>query len=257
MSEKAVQSHVAGFGALLTNNKNELQRIDDFKRLPISVTPRNALFGTTVVGTGIVFVMFAGQILTGVAALAATGVVCVGGYFSWKFLGQMDPVFAQKAKNLKVRLMFEEARTNAVNQLESQVITNADRLVRARDSRNKIGAMVDSLKGHINPAKAGTDNHTRKTQMVERVEEAYLMVVDNLVKAAEANNDFKEKVIEYKDMDKFTSAANAVLIALGDQDDDLAEMLSLESFNEIEDNFHTALVSIENKAADMKLDEVD
>ena len=61
----------------------------------------------------------------------------------------MDPVFRQKLKNLQLKKMYEEARANAVEQLDNRIITNQQRLAEAQKARNKMGALVESLKSEV------------------------------------------------------------------------------------------------------------
>ena len=243
------------FGQILESNKNEMTQIQEFKKAPISVKPRNIAFGGMVLGSGLLFILFASQIITGMFALILTVGTAVGGYYGLRFLKSMDPLIQQKTKNAKLKWMVREARKNAVYQLDNQIVLNKQRLSAARQARDKMGALVAQMESKINPANEGTPNYKRKVAMLQKVDNAYQQMRLNLDKGAKANEDFKKKVREYKDMDSFASLADEAMSLLGSSGaKELEEMLSLESFNEIEMNFNTAIVQIENSARDFEND---
>ena len=65
----------------------------------------------------------------------------------------------------------------------------------------------------------------------------------------------EQKVNDFREMDRFNREAGAIMaIYEKDGDNTLNDMLSLEAFASIEDDFNTALVSIENSAQDANLD---
>lgn len=244
-----------GFASILESNKSEMSSIEEFRNTKITAQPRNIIFGGLTIMAALLFLVFATQIITGVFALILTVVTAVGGFIGLRFLKQMDPVIRQKTRNTKLKWMIEEARKNAIYQLDNQVITNAERLDQARTARNKMGALVEQLRSKISPANAGTANHKHKTELMNRVKLAYDAMCSNLDKGAGANKEFKRKVIEYKDMNAFADMANeamSLLNASGHKE--LEDMLSLESFNHIESSFNEAIISIENTASDFTAD---
>jgi uncharacterized membrane protein len=254
MSEVATKTGI-GFSSILQTNKQELAKIEQFRKEPISVAPRNLVFGGLALGGVFVTGLFALQIITGILAIVTTAVAGVGAWFGLRFLRNMDPVIRQKAKNLQIDLMVKEARKNATVQLDNQVIDNAQRLENARDARDQMGAAIETMRSSIDPSKAGTPMHTRKTDMLDRVQAAYELMCENLDKGALANKTFKEKVGEYKEMEKFsTLAAGAMSFFDQGAEEELNDMLSLEAFGQIESDFNTAIISIENSAKDMALD---
>jgi hypothetical protein len=244
-----------GFASILETNKSEMSRISEYRDSKITTTPRNMLFGGMTIAGLFLFMMFATQIITGILALILTVGTVVGGFFGLRFLKAMDPVIQQKTRNTKLKYMVEEARKNAIYQLDNQVLANGERLQMARTARDKMGALVEQLRSKINPANKGTNNYIKKVELLERVKSSYEQMCDNLDKGASANNDFKRKVVEYKDMDSFANLANEAMSLMGASGNkDLEEMLSLESFNHIEGNFNEAIISIENSARDFSAD---
>lgn len=254
MSETATQNPT-NFSSILDNNKSEMSRINEYRDKKVTATPRNLAFaGMSVFGL-LLFIVFATQIITGVLAIILTAATAAGGFFGLRFLKAMDPLIQQKTKNAKLKWMVEEARKNATIQLDNQVLANKGRLINARIARDKMGALVEQLRAKINPANKGTPNYEKKTQLLKRVQASYEMMCDNLEKAGAKNEEFKVKVAEYKDMDAFATLAGEAMSFMGaDGNKELEQMLSLESFNQIEGNFHQAIISIENSAADYAVD---
>lgn len=248
-------SIVNGFSSVLSENKKEMEKIDEFKNKPITTTTRNIIFGCTVTGTLLFFILFASQIITGVFALMFTVVFGVGALFGIRFLKMADPLIKQKIKNKILEEMVNEARKNASRQLDNQVIINRTRLEAARDARNKMGAAVKRLKSMINPENKGKPSYEKKMEMLVKVEEAYNQVKGMLERGAEANRQFEEKVTEYKDMERFASEVNSAMAYFkGSGGKQLEDILSLEAFTHIEEEFNYALVTIENQTSDMEFD---
>lgn len=244
-----------GFSAILDNNKQELARIDNYKKQAVSATPRNLAFAGLTVGGVVVASFLALQIITGVIALVAIAITGVAGYFGIKWLKHLDPIMKQKMKNKQLKSMMEEARKHAIYQLDNQVIKNTERLNDARKSRNKMGASIEKLKGKLDPANEGKPIYQQKLDIIKRLQDAYNHIKVNLDKAAKANIDFEAKVKDYKQMEEFAAVAGeAMALFENNGAGQLEDMLSLEAFNHIETEFSTALISIENSARDMVVD---
>lgn len=242
----------SGFASILSGNKEKMAEITAYENKPVTATKRNLLFaGGTIVGL-LILSLFVLQIIKGAIAFGVVAVVGVGAFFGLRFLKAADPLIRQKTKNYVLKQMVEEARKNAVIQLENQILTNRKRLEQGRDARNKMGGLVEKLKGKINPKNEGKPTYEKKVQMLERVQNAYNQICINMQKAKKADVAFAEKVAEYKDMDSFASIANEAMQMFSDSDNQgLEEMLSLAAFEHIEDEFNVALVEIENKTFDM------
>lgn len=243
------------FADILKGNKSEVERIKAYEKEPITTKARNIAFAGMVFGGFVLFAAFAMQIITGVFALVIT--VLSGGliFYGIRFLNKMDPLIQQKTKNLVMKKMMEEAQKNAVSQLDNQVITNLERLTKARNGRDTMGGLVKKLKSQVQKTPSEKAIYKRKSEMLETVEKAYKEVSSQLEKGAIANKAFEEKVEEFKDMNNFTAlAGDAMSIANSSKGDKMDEMLSLAAFESIENDFNTALVAIENQATDMKTD---
>lgn len=243
-----------GFSGILKENNSTMEKIKNFEKAPISTKARNVGYGLFTVGALFVAGLFATTIISGIFALVVTGLFCVGSYFGLRFLKTLDPLIQQKTKNFKIDAMINEARTHAIAQLDNQVIENHNRLKSARVARDKMGALVEKLRGQINPANVGTPMYEKKTKMLDRVSSAYEKMKAGLELASSTNKEFEKKVYEYKQMDAFTNLANEALAYSSSSDNKLDEMLSLAAFEQIETSFSTALISIENSADDMERD---
>lgn len=241
------------FSLVKAENQERINQIETFKNAPISVKAQKVTTGVVVVGGVVMASVFAMQIISGVAALVTLGVVGGAGYYATKVIKQADPFIQQKIKNKILEKMYEEASENAIMQLANQVIQNSAKLSDARKARDKMGAMVENLKSKV--AKASEGNKPRMKKSLEKISLAYESVKTNTEVAQKSFSIFEKKVEDYKEMDKFNKEAGAVL-ALFEKNggDKLSEMLSLEAFDSIENDFNTALISIENSAHDANLD---
>lgn len=244
------------FAAIMENNRNELVRIEEFSKKTISGWPRNIAFLAISFALILIFGIFASQIITGTIALIVLVVTAVGLFFGLRFVKTMDPLIRQKTQNMLISKMTSEARRNAVAQLDNQVIKNTERLELARAARNRMGAAIESLRSQINEKNAGKPNYERKKEILTKVENAYEQVKIKLDRAAKANHAFSEKVKEYKEMESFAAqASEAMMFFKNTGDTQLEEMLSLEAFHQIESDFNTALIDIENSVRDISLND--
>jgi seryl-tRNA synthetase len=193
--------------------------------------------------------LFAMQIITGMIAIIATVFTAIGGWYLIKYIKNADPLIQQKIKNKIIKQMFEEASTNAISQLQNQILKNTDKLQSARESRNKMGSAVVRLEAQVKTA--SDSNKSRMQETLNKLKDAYELVKVNVDKAQLSFNEFEKKVNDYKEMDRFNKDAVAILDMFEeDSIGKLDEMLSLESFNSIDDEFNTAVITIENSAND-------
>ena len=254
MSTTTVETPSA-FSSILESNNQSLREIKTYRDTKVTGTPRNLAFAGMALGAGLLFIIFAAQIITGMLALVLTGVTIAGGFFGLRALKTLDPLIRQKTKNFKMEQMVKEAQERAIYQLDNQVITNSQRLDNARQARDKMGAMVAQLRSSIKPENKGKPLYEKKVAMLAKVENAYDLMCANLEAGAKENKLFQEKVNEHREMHKFASlAGEAMAIFSKDGDKELENMLSLEAFSHISGNFDTAIISIENSAKDMQLD---
>lgn len=248
----------SGFAEVLQQNKTELAKIEQFRKSAISVLPRNLIFAGMTLGVFFLIGMFALQIITGVFALILSVSAAIGGFYGLRFLKAMDPVIRQKTKNFKIKKMMEEARRNATEQLDNQVLVNAQRLEQARAARDQMGSAIRKMESQIDERNQGKPIYERKKKLLAQVTEAYQQILEKLDRAAAVNRQFEQKVKEYKDMEAFAAqASQAMSFIKHTGNDQLEEMLSLEAFSQIETDFNTALVEIENSARDMAVDMAD
>ncbi|MEA1914547.1 MAG: hypothetical protein U9N30_04430 [Campylobacterota bacterium] len=242
------------FTGILQENKGALQNIENFKNQKISTIGRNLLFGGVALGGLFAVSLIAFQILSGIFALFLSGVLLIGGFLSIRFLKKMDPLIQQKTKNLLLEKMLKEARDNATVQLGNQVLANADKLKNARQAREKMGAMVEALKNAVDFSDTENSSNKKKKDIYERVNKSYEIVKQNISIAQQKHKEFEQKVIEYKELEKFTKMAGEAMALFEDSSNTkLTEMLSLESFEHIDSEFNTALVTIENSTLDREV----
>lgn len=253
--ETATTQQPTGFASILQENDTKMRSIKAYEKAQISTKARNIAFAGMTLGTMFILGLFAVQIIQGVFSLVVAGAFCIGSYFGLRFLKSMDPLIKQKTKNFKIEQMVKEARIHSIAQLDNQVLKNHKRLQTAREARDQMGALVEGLRSKIDPANVGKAMHTKKTELLNRVKTSYDKIVVNVDKAAATNKIFEEKVKDYKEMDAFAELANAAMSCIGSAGvDKLDEMLSLSAFEQIETDFNSSLISIENSARDMAID---
>ena len=252
MTQTAVPVSPISFSNILSENKNRIADIETLKNSKVTTKGRNVIFAGTVVGGLFIAGLMASTIISGAIALAVGGITIVGLVYGIRVLKQFDPVIRQKMRNKQLEMMIEEAQENSLVQLQNQVINNGERLAHARQSRDRIGALVAKLKGRLNREDT---NYEKKAEVVNTLEKSYETIQRNVDKAAEANNVFSARVMEYRDMHSFAKEAGTIMTAMNAAgSDELTKMLSLEAFDAIETDFHQALISVESSANDMEKD---
>ncbi len=252
MDEK--QSSLTG---IISTTETKLHQIQEMGSKPISKSAQAVGFGVLAVSTVVVASILAFHIITGILALAVTGAAAVGLWAGWSYVKRMNPVYQLKLRNHVMNKMMNEAREQAIAQLNNEVKSRHARLIASRDARDKMGAMISNMKEKLSQAlREGSDVAVKMQGILSRVEPAYEIVKINLDKAATANKQFEIKVQDYKDLKEYADmAGEAMAMFDSSESTKLQEMLSLESFRSIDADFTTAIVSIENSARDMAIDQ--
>ena len=80
------------------------------------------------------------------------------------------------------------------------------------------------------------------------------MICNNVNEGGKAHQLLVSKVNEYKEMQEFTDIVSDAMSFTNSQVNSLDEMLGMEAFAAIEQDFHTAMVSIENSVSDFDID---
>lgn len=251
MDEK--QSSLTG---IISTTETKLHQIQEMGSKPISKSAQTVGFAVLAVSTVVVASILAFHIITGVLALIVTGVAAVGLWAGWSYVKKMNPVYQLKLRNHVMNKMMNEAREQAIAQLNNEVKFRHARLVASRDARDKMGAMISNMKEKLSQTRPDSDVAKKMQGILARVEPAYEIVKTNLDKAAAANKQFEIKVQDYKDLKEYADmAGEAMAMFDSSESTKLQEMLSLESFRSIDADFTTAIVSIENSARDMTIDQ--
>lgn len=249
-----MEKQKTGFTTVVEETNNKMQSIEAFRNKPISGTPQKIGFFVLVTAGLLLASMFVLQILTGVFALVVAGIATVALWFGWNFVRKLDPLIQQKTKNMVLNRMIEEARRNAKAQLDNQVIDRHNKLAAAKVARDKMGALVKSMKDKLEATDPSSSSFAKMTGILATIEKAYATVLTNLDMAAKSNKEFENKVQEYKDLDDFTTmAGDAMAVFDSTSGSKLQDMLSLEAFKHIDFEFNTAITTIENSARDLEL----
>jgi hypothetical protein len=239
------------FTAVVNDTESRMMEIEAYKNKPISGTPQKIGFFVLVAIGLLMASLFVFQILTGIFALIMMGVTAVGFWLGWQYVKRLDPIIQQKSRNWQLKKLIEQARKEAVYQLDNQVLDRHQKLKSAREARDKMGALVMGMKDKINRGDPTSPSIAKMQGILSKVQEAYDTVLVNLDKAKIANEEFEQKVQEYKDLDTFSQmAGEAMGVFDSSANGKLQEMLSLEAFKHIDSEFNTAIISIENSARD-------
>lgn len=240
------------FGGILKESENQVAVLEEKKGQVVSAAKRNGLFIVGTLGALFLIGMMAANIIAGVFALIVAFVGGAALLWGYRALKAYDPVIRQKMLNHVYDLQIQEARDNAIIQLDRAVITSEVKLNDAREARDEIGGQVNKLK---EKAKGKNDADGFYARTIENLEAAYLQIKSNVDRAAKAHSKFKERVRMYHDRYEFSKSANKIQQLMGASGaDEMAEMLTAAAFDEIDSEFNTALVAIENLAHDNKLD---
>lgn len=241
------------FTGVIDDTATELKKIEAYKNKPISDTAQKVGFVALVAFGLIMASMFIFQVFVGMVALVMVAVTAVAMWAGWAYVKRLDPLLQQKARNGILKRRIEEARRNAIYQLDNQVIDRHKKLKEAQAARDKMGALVMSMKDKIANGDPESATVKKMVAILTNIETAYTAVKANLEKAKQANAQFEQKVKDYKDLEEFSNIAGEAMAMFSESGDaKLQEMLSLEAFKEIDSNFNSAIISIENSAKDME-----
>lgn len=243
------------FAEILQETEKRKNNIKLFEKAPITTKARNWAAAGMIGGGLLLTIMFAAQIITGMFALVLTASTVGGLFYGLRFLKKADPLIQQKTKNFVMKKMVEEARNNAIYQLENLVLQRESNLSMRRKARTQLVGLIQKLKGKIDPAKAGTPHHTKKVDMVNTLVKAAEQMEQQLEQAAHANAAFESQVREYKILDEATGIFEQALGLIGANESKLDEMLSLEAFDAIDTSYNTALVALDRAVEDAKVDQ--
>lgn len=249
---KGKNMETKNFSGVINDTATELKKIEAYKNKPISELPQKLGFFALVAFGLFMASMFVFHIFVGMVALVMVAVTGVLMWAGWAYVKRLDPLLQQKARNGILKRRIEEARRNAIYQLDNQVIDRHKKLKEAQIARDKMGALVLSMKDKIANGDAESATVKKMVAILSNIEKAYEAVKVNLDKAKDANQEFEQKVKEYKDLEAFSNIAGEAMAMFAENGDSkLQEMLSLESFSAIDTNFNSAIIAIENSSRDM------
>lgn len=243
------------FSSVLDESKNMINDIKKKNVKDITATPRNILFGVLVFA-GMLFVgAMALQIITGVIALICMVLAGVGLFLGLRFLKAADPLIKKYTQNLILSKMIENAKTYKMETLTNRVIDSYNMLNEKRAKRDSLRGFMSKLKIKLDESDKNASTYQKKLDMFKSVERGYSIVTQNVDKAGTVHKALETKVNEYKDMDEFTGIITDAMSLITDNGGQkLDEMLSLEAFSEIENEFHTAMAQIDNSVRDFEND---
>lgn len=236
-----------------TASRERINQIKEYENAPITATKRNVIFGGMAVGTVAVSVLFATEIIMGAAAI---GVVAVGGGLmiaGFKALKAADPLIKQKYKNMVLKARYEEAAKHSILELDNEIINRTNKIKEAGNTRNIVGGQVKGLKKQLDnmvEMKGMAETHKQMSEVYTKIENAYQVLGNNIVKAQKSLEEFKNQVKIYKTKQKFADAASAIMETMN-ADKSITDMLVLDvAFESIDNSYYTAMTEIENLEID-------
>ncbi|MBF9003601.1 MULTISPECIES: hypothetical protein [Vibrio] len=235
-------------------SNTRIAEIKKEKDAPINLKARNFGFALLCI-LGLVLASFiALQIIAGTVALLVGFIGIAVMFYGLRYLKMNDKHIKQKMRNHIVANMIEEARTHKIETLTNLVIDSKARLDGAREARNKMGGYVERIKAKLNESDKSSSSYQTKLNMAGRVEQAYSQVCINVEKAGEAHKALAKKVEDYKEMAEFSDIVGDAMAFANQNNDSIDEMLGMEAFAAIEQDFQSAMVSIENSVSDYAID---
>ncbi|WP_339387892.1 hypothetical protein [Vibrio caribbeanicus] len=252
MSSEQVKS--LSFRSLVEQSNNQIAEIKKEQGAQITETARNIAFIAFCI-LGVFLIGFiAMQVIVGTIAMF----VGVGGmvimFYALRYLKMNDVHIKQKMRNRVIENMINEAKEHKIATLTNMVIDSKQRLENAREARDKMGGYVQKVKARVEQSDRSSSNYSRMAEMSQGVEDAYHVVRRSVEKAAVAHKSLASKVAEYKDMAEFSDMVNDAMTYAKSNTDSLEEMLGMEAFAAIEQDFHEAMVMIENSVSDYEID---
>ncbi|MCY9874017.1 hypothetical protein [Vibrio barjaei] len=231
-----------------------IQTIRNKQNEAITHKARNLGFmGFTLVGFFLLG-MVALQIISGVIALiVAFGSIALM-FYAFHYIKANDRRFRMMMRNRAVEKMIEEAREHKIATLSNMVIDSNNRLMKAREARNKLGGYVKTLQDRLKTSNPESSSYERKVTMAKSVEDAYKIVKQNVDTAAEAHKTLEVEVQDFKEMDEFTGIVTDAMKLAQANSDPLEHMLGMEAFNAINNDFNQAMANIENSVSDFEID---
>ena len=243
------------FATLVEDSNKRIAEIKNEQNAPVTATARNLGFlGFTLVGLMLLgTIVF--QIISGVVALAVGVGTILAMIYGFRYLKAADPLIKQKMRNHVLKKMIEEAKTNKIETLSNWVLSSAEKLRVAREKRDQAGGLIEEFSQIAAKSDPNSANHATKLKMYEKSKKAYEIIQQQVEIAGIKHKELEVKVQDYKEMARLSDKFNNVMqILRGSDNQDLEEMLGMEAFAAIDEEFNNALVSIENSAADIAID---
>lgn len=219
------------------------QRRDALIASPITNKARNIFFLAGILGLSLTFVLFAFQILAGLAAMVATCVVGVSLWLGSKHIGKLDAVVRQKAELAMLSTMIKTAQKNHVIQLKAAVLKKREKIAAARAKYVELRGQVEQLRIKANRAEKDDPYAQQKLEMYEKTNAATARYSKLITRMSDAADKFERQVNFYEDMAKTAAIASNIMEALADNK--LDDMLSMAAFEQIELEYCTVMAELD------------
>lgn len=217
-----------------------------------STKPQTMVLAGMGVGAVLLSGMFITTIISGIFAIAVTGVAGIGGWFCLKNIKALEPAMRDKMRNKALEIMIKEAKKNSMQHLTNQVLQNTDETAEAGRALQKIQAMVMSLGDDLSKADPNRKSYVQKKKTYDAVAGAAVDMAQAYENVKAKNKEFEMEVEDHRSLAKFNDAAGDIA-ALIDQGNgkSLDDILNIEAFEAISDGFNESIVAIRHGAKQM------
>lgn len=233
------------FITVMEDNKRERNEIKAMRNEPITFAKRNGVAIATIGGASILSIMFAAQIITGMFALLFMAVGGAALIYGARAIKHFDPVIMDKMRCKAIELRMRNARENAIEFLTNEVLKRHEKYEHAKQALKGIKGKYMQFDSKIAQARSEqTANNIQ--EMKDRTGKAIELFENKLKALNKNNNQFEDKVSDYKLMDEMNDHMGNILAVIGSEfDSKMDEMLSLEAFGSIADEYYENAAEID------------
>lgn len=234
--------------------KGESDKIQELSNKAITTGKRNVVGVLLAIVVVFVAGLLALQIIKGLIAIIFTVFTGVGLFFGKKYVEHNSPGWQEKFKVQAIEKRIKFVKENAVVFLENIKLERDKRLKEKFEAHTKLGGMLNTLKGKLGTANDAKINQSMQ-ERYDKLTQAHEQGAESLKKMKKSNQEFEEKVEDVKLQQKFSEVADEFTKLSGNAfGDKMQEMLAIEAFTAIEENFNESVAALD---ANMLKEELD
>lgn len=237
------KSKLLNFGEVIDNSNKQIAAFKEERDSGTTNTARNLVTIATVIVGGFLALSIITQVLMGMVALFASVMFGVASFFIIKHVGKLDKLVAQKIKNKVLNMRIKEAQVNSLVQLKNSLLQRKEHVAESIQANARMGGKLELMRKELREADDANPYIDKMHKVVQRIEGAYTANTERIHRAKRGVTDFEQKVGYYEQMAAMTKIAREAMAFVSD--DELDEMLSLESFKAIDDDFCSVMAEMD------------